>query len=192
MSSITKNRNLIVKEIFTQNYIIPTLTIRLKYEKVSKIIQKWWRKLIKGYFQVIIILYYDDGFSHIHKKMNHGLYAYGRIKNLFNVESINNNTELQIFPKSYHNIINIWKELYDSLKHEMLYNDNKNRHKYYFRVIGRYNMIPYIWEDRIVFDYDDNNTLIIDNQYEDNDEKIIEEVNNQFINKCREYISPNI
>lgn len=195
MSLNIQHLNSNIRQIFIQNYIIPTLTIRLKYEKVAKIIQKWWRNLIKGYFKVTIIKYYNNANYHRHIGIESQLYAYSRTKKLFTVDLINDNTELQILPRDYgvyDDISFAWKDLYDELKSEILLNNYKNRHKYNFRIFADFNMNHYIWDDEHIFINEDvSNLVLIDNDYEDN-EIFVEEFNNKFISKCREYISPNI
>jgi hypothetical protein len=173
-----------VKQIYTLNYIIPTISVRLKYEKVARRIQKWWRNLIKGYFEVSVRVCNNNGMT---RHFDAQLYAYDRNKQIYTIDYLNNLSELQILPTYYdkESIIDSWKNLYDEMKNWVLLNDYKNRYNYNIKILIDFG-ITKLQQDNgnkyLFIITNKSDSILTYNCFQDN-ESFLEEFNNNFVSR---------
>jgi hypothetical protein len=93
-----------IKNIFVENYILPSIENRLNKHLPAIKIQRWWRKQIKGYFEVSIFCYFD---------FTYGLtyYAYDYGKNIY-VVSFKNDQLNPIYTPINGDIYSTWLNIY--------------------------------------------------------------------------------
>lgn len=187
-----------LRNIICQNYILPSIQNRFKYEYPARKIQRWWKRQIKGYFRINISAYFDVDY-------NGTYYAYDGYKNIFLVRPRNKCSNIYTPILKEENIcstwINIYKDFIEKEKEKFRILDNiEDVCEDYFELI-KYIEI-HIWfgitfdvytvnDDEEPIDYDfyfNNSEKLIDKVKMPNYDTIfVEKFNQVFLDKCKKY-----